>query len=144
MGRIVRAGMVFMALAAATTAEGALADFQGRWKSTDSKTKGVTTLEIEIVGDKVTVHAWGSCVPSDCDMGEWSATAYASAVDESVQEGAKALVVGMGKSSTLVITLDRPGTIRCDMYSQYNDGSGRSNMVRSYTFNRSPIQPKRR
>jgi len=66
------------------------------------------------------------------------------AVDESVQDGARALVLAMGKSSTLVITLDRPGTIRCDMYSQYSDGSGRSNMVRSYTFNRSPIQPKRR
>jgi len=50
------------------------ADLSGVWQNKDSQTPGNTKLEIRQHGDKVTVHAWGKCHPTDCDWGEETGT----------------------------------------------------------------------
>ncbi|MDO8834653.1 MAG: hypothetical protein Q7V01_03615 [Vicinamibacterales bacterium] len=144
MHRAIRAVLVLGAMAVAVAANAGLPDFQGRWKNVDAKTKGLTTLEITVTGTKAMVHAWGSCVPSDCDMGEWPATIYASRVDEDLARGAKAMLVAVGKTTTFVITKGEDGTLRCDVFSQFTDNSGRSNSLNSYLLRLSPIQPRKK
>ena len=48
---------------------------EGKWKNVDPDTRGLTTLDITVDGDRVKVHAWGKCHPTDCDWGVVDATA---------------------------------------------------------------------
>lgn len=57
----------------------------GTLKVGDSKTG------ISVIGDKVKVHAWGKCHPTDCDWGTIEATAYAPSVDSALPSNAQAL-----------------------------------------------------
>ena len=68
-------GMLVLALSCSAYA--AIGQLEGMWKNVDPQTRGLTTLDIKVDGDKVTVHAWGKCHPTDCDWGTVDATAYA-------------------------------------------------------------------
>jgi len=43
--------------------------FAGNWANKDPDTRSITRLEIEQSGNRISVHAWGSCTPRDCDWG---------------------------------------------------------------------------
>ena len=46
--------------------------FVGSWVNVDSSTRSNTRIEITRQGEKLTIHTWGSCSPTDCDWGEES------------------------------------------------------------------------
>ena len=58
----------FVLAAIPSTAFAQLSAFQGNWRNNDPATGGVTRLQIG-TSPNVTVHAWGKCSPSDCDLG---------------------------------------------------------------------------
>jgi hypothetical protein len=41
----------------------------GHWINANSQTSDITKMDVTQKGDQITVHAWGKCVPSDCDWG---------------------------------------------------------------------------
>jgi hypothetical protein len=54
-----------------------IADFTGEW--TNENPKGaITRVSIEQRLDKAIVHAWGACVPTDCDWGTAQTAASAA------------------------------------------------------------------
>ena len=46
--------------------------FRGVWLNQDSRTRGVTKVEIRSEGRAILIHVWGACHPQDCDWGERS------------------------------------------------------------------------
>lgn len=49
-------------------------NYIGYWKNEDSHTRDVTRFSIASLQDKLLVHAWGACMPMDCDWHEAVAT----------------------------------------------------------------------
>jgi hypothetical protein len=43
--------------------------FAGRWLNINPKTAGISQVEIGIVRNSFTIHAWQRCTPADCDLG---------------------------------------------------------------------------
>jgi hypothetical protein len=56
----------------------ALSPYLGDWKNEDPNTRGTTRFSVAEDQGKLVVHAWGKCVPSDCDWKD----AEASLTDE--------------------------------------------------------------
>src|ERR1035441_8885571 len=46
--------------------------FRGVWVNEDSRTRGVTKVEIRSEERGLLIHVWGACHPQDCDWGEKS------------------------------------------------------------------------
>ena len=42
----------------------------GIWINTDENTNGITKISFKKEGQKIKVHMWGACHPTDCDWGE--------------------------------------------------------------------------
>src|SRR5437016_6601874 len=55
----------------------------GAWKNT-SATPAVDELDISIAGGVPTVHAFGKCSPTDCDMGEIRGITYGANISSTV------------------------------------------------------------
>ena len=77
-------------VALSCSAYATIGQLAGKWKNVDSSTNGITTLEIQVHGNKVTIHAWGKCSPTDCDWGTVDATAYAPDVSSPLPSKAHA------------------------------------------------------
>jgi len=141
----VRVAVTLLLIAMSVTAQAALSDFQGRWRNADAKSRSLTTLELSTENGRTTLHAWGSCAPTDCDLGEWPAVAYSPSIAGPLVTKAEVLIVAVGKTTILVISKGRTdGTLKCDVFRQFDDGSSRSNYMESVEFKRSPIQPRRK
>ena len=123
----------------ATTANAQLSGFDGHWVNVDANTPGITTLEIEVSGTHVTVHAFGSCRPADCDWGSIEAHAYTpGGVDADLTATADTVSAAyeMGFATTiLIIKLAPPSLLRVESYMRFQDGSQRSN-IRTLEFMR--------
>src|SRR4051812_28360278 len=74
------------------SAYAAIGQLEGRWKNVDPETRGLTTLDVTGDGDRVKVHAWGKCDPTDCDWGTVDATAFAPSVDSALPSNARTLI----------------------------------------------------
>lgn len=51
------------------------AGFDGKWANNDFKTKDITRVQIQVEGNRIVVHMWGRCQPTECDWGETTAKA---------------------------------------------------------------------
>ena len=114
-----------------------LDQFAGRWENIDAKTRGLTRLEISIVDSKVKVHAYGHCMPSECDLGEVEGIAYAPNVDSKLKESAQAITVSYARGETIMIV--RPianDRLQVETFTRFSDKSGRSDFTSTYTFAR--------
>jgi hypothetical protein len=68
--RAIMLGLCGVALLFAETARGASAsEFVGNWVNINSRTTGLTRVDIGVVKFNFLLHAWKSCVPTDCDLG---------------------------------------------------------------------------
>jgi len=143
MGRMLASVALILSLGV-TPAGAALRDFSGRWRNVDTKTRGITTLEIRVDGTKAVVHAWGACMPQDCDLGEGTVTIYGDKVDVPIADGARALVVEFGTKTMMILTRVASGELRCDVFSRFTDQSGRANVMKADVLRLSPIQPGRK
>jgi len=119
-----------------STAFAQLSAFQGNWRNNDPATGGVTRLQIA-TSPNVTVHAWGKCSPSDCDLGTKNGFAYGPTVGSNLNSTARAIsvVFGSGFSEAIYIIHPAPsGRLQLEVYDRFTDGSGRAAYVTSETF----------
>ena len=131
------AGVLLVALSCSAYA--AIGQFEGKWKNVDPNTSGLTTLEIRISGDRVKVHAWGKCQPTDCDWGTVDATAYASSVSSGLPSNAHTLAAVFKTNfneSLLVIDPAGGNKLRVEVLTRFTDNSGRSAYSAVCTFSR--------
>ena len=115
----------------------ALAAMAGAWKNV-SATPAVAELKIAISGGAPTVHAFGACSPSNCDMGEVRGITYGANISSTVGRTILAPYSFGFKNEQLVIVYGRnaDGVERLTVgnYNEFTDGSGRSNYTVLETF----------
>ena len=119
-----------------STAFAQLSTFQGNWRNNNPATGGVTRLQID-TSPAVTVHAWGKCSPSDCDMGTRNGFAYGPNVSSNLNSSARAIsaVFSSGFSEATFIIRPAPGgRLQLDVYDRFTDSSGRTAYTTSETF----------
>lgn len=111
--------------------------FNGEWKNSDPKTDGIKRLEITCSATDTRVHAWGSCHPTDCDLGEVKAAVYGKGVDSDLSKDATAIVAEFksGFSTTLMVIKQEPdGKLSTEQFDSFSDGSKRSSYYSTDTF----------
>lgn len=64
----------FISSPTAKSADSMLEAFTGQWCNKDFETRGNTRIRIHLDGEKLVVHMWGRCHPSECDWGDAVAT----------------------------------------------------------------------
>ena len=124
------------------TAASSAADFDGVWENVDAATRGVTKLQIDMSGTTtqgigVTVQAWGRCHPTDCDWGIVKALAYGPDVSADVVNTAQAVTAIFTTSfnETIMVIHPLPGNeLQVEIFTQFTDGSARSDYSNTYTF----------
>ena len=115
----------------------AQAAMAGAWKNT-SATPAVDVLKIAISGGSPTVHAFGKCTPTDCDMGEVRGITYGANISSTVGKTILAPYSFGFKNEQLVIVYSRSADgvehLTVGNYNEFTDGSGRSNYTVQETF----------
>lgn len=127
---------VLLLLLTATGGLASMAQFDGSWTNVDTNTRGITKLDIAVMGTNAKVQGWGSCHPTDCDWGTVQGQAFASGVSSDILSGADTIIAVFDagfSETTLVIKLAGNG-LKVDTYDRFKDNSGRSNYLASYTF----------
>ena len=130
---------IFFLLVAHSHASAQLSLFQGNWRNTDTATRGITRLQINTGATPVRVHAWGSCAPSDCELGTVDGFAYGPNVSSNLNSSAQAIsaIFRSGFSETIfIIRPARGGRLQADVYDRFTDGSGRTAYATTYLFAR--------
>ena len=136
--------MAILMLALTSSAFAVLNQFRGHWKNIDPNTRGVTTLNIDIRGNLVTIRAWGKCHPQDCDWGRVTAHAYAPNVSSNLQAKARALSAIFRKSFSLTLMVIHPQQqtklqrrtkrLQAEIMTHFTDNSGRTDYNAVYIF----------
>jgi hypothetical protein len=133
---IIIIGIAFAMFAMAGTSFASLNQFSGTWKNVDPNTRGITTLDINVSGTTVNVHAWGSCTPSDCDWGTVKALAYAPDVSSDLSGTAKALTAEFKTNFNMTLLTVKPlagSMLQVDTFTHFTGGS-RTDYSNVYKF----------
>ncbi len=127
---------VLLLLLTATGGLASMAQFAGSWTNVDTNTRGITNLDIAVMGSNANVHAWGKCHPNDCDWGTVQASPFASGVSSNILTGADTLIAVFGTdfSETTLVIMPAGNRLKVDSYVRFKDNSGRSNYLASYTL----------
>lgn len=105
-------------------------DFEDFWYNVDPNTEGITKVMIERTGGMLTIHAYGSCSPHDCDWGEITVPYTGNPFTAVYEFGFQ--------TKTLIIELVDIDTLHINSDSVFHDGTNRD-YVADYTFRRSII-----
>ena len=125
-------------LLASTSVSANLNQFVGKWENIDVKSGGLTRLEITSAGNKVKVHAYGDCEPSDCGWGEVEGVAYAPSVESKLEDTAKAIIVSYARGERIMLIRSVEGNrLQAETFTRFTDNSGRAAYTAVYTFARS-------
>ena len=92
-------------------------DFVGTWVNDDPKTEGMTRLIIGQTGNKVTVHGYGKCHPTDCDWGIISVPYTGNPFTAVYEHGFK--------TNTLTIRLLDTNSLHVHSSNVFHDGTNR-------------------
>jgi hypothetical protein len=84
-------GMILLTARAQTKADA----FLGEWTNVNASKNGITRVVIAKENDRFTVHVWGACPPSECDLGTAPAEAGGSA-DASAPVSSMFVVLNQG------------------------------------------------
>jgi hypothetical protein len=110
-----------------------LSSLVGRWKNTNSATRGVSEIVITEDGKNLRVRTFGACVSGPRDWGESAATTYAYNVAGDIVAGFE-LTHDFGAQETLVTAIHNRGVLVIHAYHRFKDGSGRSNFISKEFF----------
>ena len=122
-----------------STLHAQLQRFSGAWSNISSQTRTLTRLRVDVVGPQVTIHAWGKCVPQDCDWGAVDGVTYGPSIHADPIQATRALLgsfVGRGRETLLVIHFTDNDQLDVEIFARYTDRSGRSNVNESAAFQR--------
>lgn len=111
--------------------------FAGQWVNTDSNTRGLTSLSIEVIGKRLRIQAWGKCHPSDCAWGWAEGTVHTTSVEANPVEKAEAVTTLYVSSFSQTILIIRPiegDRLQVETFNKFTDKSGRSDYVTVDTF----------
>jgi hypothetical protein len=92
------------------------AAFVGEWCNKDFNTRGNTRIRIYLDGEKLMVHMWGRCHPTECDWGETTATI--------VPEDKKSITVTWNQGlavSNQQLTIQEDGSLKLSGNRNYKD-----------------------
>jgi thiol-disulfide isomerase/thioredoxin len=131
-----------LSLQGAATAQ--LSRFAGTWRNPDTKTAGLTALQITVDGSTLKVRAWGKSSPADSDLGEVPGCAYAPNVNAKPADTARAITARYTFSFAEMLLTIRPldaNRILAEAYTHFTDKSGRSDYVASYALRREAGAP---
>ncbi len=98
----------------------------GGWVSENPNTSGITSLNVAASDEGLTSHAWGACVPNDCD---WSAVpmhTLGTSIGDATPERSAANW-DHGFSTVFMTTHLSGGDLVVEKYTVFHDDSGRSN-----------------
>jgi hypothetical protein len=124
--------------ATATTASADLSDLRGTWINIDENTRGLTKVVIGGSGDIVSMSAWGSCSPSDCEWGEVPATPLTNSVSAPLASADRIVAVYEKSFKMAILNAYRVGEkLVVDNATDFKDN--RSDTFHSYTFKRMPV-----
>lgn len=110
-----------------------LSSLIGRWKNTNSATRGISEIVISEAGKNLRVQTFGACASGSSDWGERPATTYAYAVAGDIIAGFE-LTYDFGSQETLVTAIHNRGVLVIHSYHRFKDGSGRSNFISKEFF----------
>lgn len=110
-----------------------LSSLFGRWKNTNSATRGISEIVIREDGKNLRVQTFGACASGPRDWGESLATAYAYNVAGDIVAGFE-LTYDFGSQETLVTAIHNRGVLVIHAYHRFKDGSGRSNFISKEFF----------
>ena len=65
---------VLLLLLTATGGLAGMAQFDGSWTNVDTNTRGITKLDIAVMGTNAKVQGWGSCHPTRLRLGDGAGT----------------------------------------------------------------------
>jgi hypothetical protein len=105
----------------------------GRWKNTNSATRGISEIIISEAGKNLLVQTFGACDSRGSDWGKRDATTYAYHVTGEVVAGFE-LTYDFGLQETLVTAIHNRGVLVIHAYHRFKDGSGRSNFISKEFF----------
>ncbi len=97
----------------------------GTWLNSDKATRGLVKLVISVSGSAISVHGFGACVPTPCDWGTVTGTAFAENVASSTAVAFTASFK-FGFKETLVTGRLELGALVVETFDHFTDGSGRS------------------
>lgn len=110
-----------------------LAKFTGTWLNENLIRPGVTRIQVSGIGDRISIRAWGSCSPVDCDWGE-NTTSIADAGD-----GILGFRWRFPHAEILQEIIAAPdGRIQASSRTRYTDNSGRRDTLGKEEFSRPP------
>ena len=110
-----------------------LSSLIGRWKNTNSATRGISHLVISEDGKNLRVRTFGACSSGPRDWGEGLATTYAYSVAGDIVAGFE-LTYDFGAQEALVTAIHNRGVLVIHSYHRFKDGSGRSNFISKEFF----------
>jgi hypothetical protein len=129
-------------LVAVTPASASVASLSGNWTNDDPNTRGITEILVSPAGGtKVHVRVFGECEPKDCDWGEANGATYSPGVSGNAVNDAVAVTTGyqQGFARRLVILREAgPDHLRFEVFSAFEDGSGRNSYIMSGSMHRVP------
>jgi hypothetical protein len=105
----------------------------GTWTNSDSATQGIVQVILTKAGSGVTVHAFGVCTPSPCDMGTVHGSIYADSVSSNTAVAFKAAYKFSFKVTMITGSLQGSSLI-LETFDHFTDGSRRPNYYSTYTM----------
>jgi len=107
----------------------------GNWINDNSKTGGITQVIVRIAQNRMLVHAWGSCTPTDCDWGEAEAKLW---------NGTRLATWDHGFSTVRMQLVPQPdGRLLVAYRDEYHDNSGRTGHGAAEFFTRESARAER-
>jgi hypothetical protein len=110
-----------------------LSSLFGRWKNTNSTTRGISEIVITEAGKNLRVQTFGARASGPSDWGERDATTYAYNVAGDIVAGFE-LTYDFGSQEALVTAIHNRGVLVIHAYHRFKDGSGRSNFISKEFF----------
>lgn len=124
--------ILFLLLPACLTGQIASDLLSGTWINENQQTGGITQVVVRRDGERMMVHAWGACQPTDCDWGEAEAEPW---------NGIPLVIWKQGFATTRMQLVLQPDNRLVLIYrEEYHDESGRSDLGHAEFFSRP--QPK--
>jgi hypothetical protein len=105
----------------------------GRWKNTNSATRGIAEIVISEADKSLLVQTFGAGASGSRDWGERPAKIYAYSVAGNIVAGFE-LTYDFGAQETLVTAIHNRGVLVIHAYHRFKDGSGRSNFISKEFF----------